>query len=96
MFISPTATTFVLTSLQGLVGRLARFSSRGIEPIEGVEMMKEFRSVDDAVSLTSGPGKLTQALKITSALNGVDMTNAGSELHIELGSRPVRVIATPG
>lgn len=68
---------------------------RGIEPVEGVKMMKEFRSVDDAVSLTSGPGKLTQALKITSALNGVDMTNPESKLHIELGSKPVRVLATP-
>lgn len=68
---------------------------RGIEPVEGVEMMKEFRPVYDAVSLTSGPGKLTQALKITSALNGVDMTNPESELHIEHGSKPVRVLATP-
>ncbi len=68
---------------------------RGIEPVDGVEMMKEFRPVDDTVSLTSGPGKLTQALKITSALNGVDMTNAASELHIELGIKPVRVLATP-
>jgi DNA-3-methyladenine glycosylase len=57
-------------------------------------VMKEFRPVDDAVSVTSGPGKLTQALKITAALNGVDVTNPRSELHIELGIKPVRVIAT--
>lgn len=68
---------------------------RGIEPIEGVELMKQFRPVDDVFSLTSGPGKLTQALKITSALNGVDMTNADSELHIEIGTKPECVLTTP-
>lgn len=68
---------------------------RGIEPVEGVEMMRRFRPVDDAFSLTSGPGKLTQALKITSALNKVDMTDPGSELHIEFGIKPARVVATP-
>ena len=68
---------------------------RGIEPVEGVEMMKQFRPVSDAFSLTSGPGKLTQALKITSALNGTDMTDQKSELHIEFGSEPARVLATP-
>lgn len=68
---------------------------RGIEPVEGVAMMKQFRPVDDAFSLTSGPGKLTQALKITSALNGVDMTDPESELHIEFWSKPARVLATP-
>jgi DNA-3-methyladenine glycosylase len=68
---------------------------RGIEPVEGVAMMKEFRPVNDTFSLTSGPGKLTQALKITSALNGVDMTNPESELHIEFGIKAARVLATP-
>ncbi len=67
---------------------------RGIEPVEGVAMMKQFRPVDNAFSLTSGPGKLTQALKITSALNGVDMTNPESELHIEYGIKAARVLAT--
>ena len=31
---------------------------RGIEPVEGVELMRQFRPVDDIFSLTSGPGKL--------------------------------------
>lgn len=68
---------------------------RGIEPIDGVAIMKQFRPVDDVISLTSGPGKLTQALKITSALNGIDMTNPESELHIEFGIKSARVLATP-
>jgi DNA-3-methyladenine glycosylase len=68
---------------------------RGIEPIEGIELMRQFRPVDDVFSLTSGPGKLTQALKITSALNGTDITNSKSELYIEFGNRPTSIITTP-
>src|SRR5215210_9361582 len=68
---------------------------RGIEPIEGIELMRQFRPVDDIFSLTSGPGKLTQALNITSALNGTDMTKSESEIYIEFGKRPKRIVTTP-
>jgi DNA-3-methyladenine glycosylase len=68
---------------------------RGIEPIEGVELMRQFRPVDDIFSLTSGPGKLTQALNITSSLNGTNMTNPESEIYIESGKRPKGIVTTP-
>ncbi len=68
---------------------------RGIEPVEGIELMRQFRPVDDIFSLTSGPGKLTQALNITSSLNGTDMTNPESEIYIEFGKRPKRIVTTP-
>ncbi|HEU0144150.1 MAG TPA: DNA-3-methyladenine glycosylase, partial [Nitrososphaera sp.] len=68
---------------------------RGIEPVEGVELMRQFRPVDDISSLTSGPGKLTQALNITSSLNGTDMTNSESEIYIEFGKKPKRIVTTP-
>jgi DNA-3-methyladenine glycosylase len=68
---------------------------RGIEPVEGVELMMQFRPVDDIFSLTSGPGKLTQALNITSSLNGTDMTNPESEIYIESGKRPKGIVTTP-
>ena len=68
---------------------------RGIEPIEGIELMRQFRPVDDVFSLTSGPGRLTQALKITSALNGTDLTSSDSELYIEFGKRPKHIVTTP-
>jgi 3-methyladenine DNA glycosylase Mpg len=45
--------------------------------------------------VTSGPGRLTQALDITSLQNGVDMTSPDSELHIECGVRADHVMATP-
>jgi DNA-3-methyladenine glycosylase len=68
---------------------------RGIEPVEGIDVMRQFRPVENVFSLTSGPGKLTQALSINSMLNGVDMTDQQSELHIESGTRPRRIVATP-
>jgi DNA-3-methyladenine glycosylase len=68
---------------------------RGIEPVEGVELMRQFRPVDDIFSLTSGPGKLTQALNITSSLNGTDMTNPESEIYVESGKRPKGIVTTP-
>ena len=68
---------------------------RGIEPVEGVELMRQFRPVDDIFSLTSGPGKLTQALNITSSLNGTDMTNSESEIYVEFGKRPKHIVTTP-
>jgi DNA-3-methyladenine glycosylase len=67
---------------------------RGLEPLEGVEVMKRFRPVENIFSLTSGPGKLTQALRIDSLLNGVDMTDPQSELHIEFGEKPKSIVAT--
>lgn len=67
---------------------------RAIEPVEGIEIMKQFRPVDNIFSLTSGPGKLTQALNINSMLNGVDITDLQSELHIESGRKPENIVAT--
>ena len=40
---------------------------RALEPTGGVDLMKERRGVNNVRQLCSGPGKLTQALQITSA-----------------------------
>jgi len=47
---------------------------RALEPIGGIPMMKENRGVDDLLSITNGPGKLTQALGVSFNQNGVDLT----------------------
>ena len=51
---------------------------RALEPLEGIEMMRARRGVDD---LCAGPGKLTQALGIGVEMNGADL--AAGPLVIE-------------
>lgn len=67
---------------------------RGLEPVEGIDTMKRLRKTDDVRLLTSGPGRLTQALGITRAQNGADMTDYGSELHVEQGNGREAVATT--
>jgi DNA-3-methyladenine glycosylase len=67
---------------------------RALQPLEGIDIMKSLRKTDHFLSLTSGPGKLTQALSITNVLNGEDMTDSKSRLHIEEGVNPVAIVTT--
>ena len=54
-------------------GRPAAVRIRALEPIDGIEVMMRFRGTSDLRALTSGPGKLTEALKIGLELNGLDL-----------------------
>ena len=46
---------------------------RALEPVGGIESMRERRGVERLESLCSGPGKLTEALGIGLELNGADL-----------------------
>jgi DNA-3-methyladenine glycosylase len=48
---------------------------RSIEPIEGISLMKLFRKSENIYSLTTGPGRLTQAFSITNKHNNLDATD---------------------
>ena len=48
---------------------------RSIEPIEGISLMKLFRKTENIYKLTTGPGRLAQAFKITIKHNNLDATN---------------------
>jgi DNA-3-methyladenine glycosylase len=58
---------------------------RALEPLEGVELMRERRGPVRDEDLCSGPGKLTQALGIGLDLNGTSL----------LGDGPVRIDPGP-
>lgn len=59
---------------------------RSIQPMEGINLMRIFRRKENIKELTSGPGKLTQAFKITKKHNDVDITdNKNNFLYIEEG-----------
>ncbi|HZD82542.1 MAG TPA: DNA-3-methyladenine glycosylase, partial [Nitrososphaeraceae archaeon] len=67
---------------------------RALQPLEGIDLMKRFRRTDKLLSLTSGPGKVTQALNITKDLNEEDMKDTKSKLHIEFGINVFDTVAT--
>lgn len=54
---------------------------RAIDPTEGIRAMRARRQGKD----TFGPGKLTKAMGITGAENGLDLTSHHSRLRIETG-----------
>ncbi|MEW5974423.1 MAG: DNA-3-methyladenine glycosylase [Acidobacteriota bacterium] len=70
---------------------------RAIEPVEGVEVMKQLRQKTRETDLCSGPARLTQALSIARRHNGLDLCRASSELWIERGDSESkkRIQATP-
>lgn len=48
---------------------------RSVEPIEGIGLMKIFRRTNNVLNLTTGPGRLTQALRITKKHNTLDLVD---------------------
>lgn len=55
---------------------------RAIQPLEGIDIMMKRRKADVvSTKISSGPGLLSQALGITKAQNGIDLT--GEEVWVE-------------
>jgi DNA-3-methyladenine glycosylase len=48
---------------------------RSMEPFEGINLMKLFRKTENIYNLTTGPGRLSQAFKITIKHNNLDVTD---------------------
>jgi DNA-3-methyladenine glycosylase len=69
---------------------------RAIEPVAGVEIMQRRRPAAHTLrELASGPGRLTLALGITRALNGVDVTRGGLTVRAEGNAAPFEIEVTP-
>lgn len=47
---------------------------RALEPLEGIDLMKQRRHQEKLKLLTSGPGRLTQAMGIDKSFYGMDLT----------------------
>jgi DNA-3-methyladenine glycosylase len=58
---------------------------RALEPLQGLDTMRERRGLDDVKLLCAGPGRVGQALGITHACNGV-----------RLDRKPFKVLAAEG
>lgn len=66
----------------GLKGVGSAVLIRAVEPIEGVEFMREFR-YKDGPKLSNGPAKLCQALGIDKNLNAHDLTKSPLKLIVQ-------------
>jgi DNA-3-methyladenine glycosylase len=66
---------------------------RALEPVDGIEAMRERRAIARDEDLCNGPGKLTQALGIGLSLNGTSLSDGPIEvLTREPGSREPRIV----
>lgn len=69
----------IVTNREGMADAIL---IRAIEPVDGIDVMLERRKADThSPSLTAGPGRLTQALGITTDFYGTDLT--GNTIWIE-------------
>jgi DNA-3-methyladenine glycosylase len=64
---------------------------RALEPTHGIPAMRRRRKSSDERSLCSGPGKLTQALGITDAHNGLPLDEAPIALVAPTGKPEIAV-----
>jgi DNA-3-methyladenine glycosylase len=69
---------------------------RALEPVAGLPAMFEARGGVSERLLCSGPARLTQALGITGALDGIDLVKGGGPRILDDGTHPpLHPIATP-
>lgn len=66
---------------------------RALEPVDGIELMKERRHTSSITRLTTGPGNLTKALDINLDDNGLDLT--GPIIYIEPGNPLYEMDSSP-
>jgi len=69
---------------------------RALEPVSGIETMQRRRPGARTMrDLTSGPGRLTQALGITRAQNGADVTRGSLTVRTPPHEEPFEIEVTP-
>ncbi len=77
---------FCCNVVTGIKGRGTAVLIRGIEPLEGINIMiknrfgRELKNEREKFNLTNGPGKVCQAFSITKKHYGIDLT--GNEIYI--------------
>lgn len=74
-------------------GRGAAVLIRAAEPLAGLDEFRAFRpKAKRDWDLLSGPGKLAAAFEITNRDYGIDLLDPSSDLRIEAGTRPSKIL----
>ena len=77
-------------------GRPGAVLIRAIQPVSGVELMRARRpAARHLEQLANGPGKLTLALGITRAHNGVDVTRGSLVVRQPPDAEAIQIVVTP-
>ena len=66
---------------------------RAIEPLTGLDAMRQRRGLDPIRLLCSGPGRVGQALGITHGHNGMSLLEA--PFHVEAPQQPASIVTGP-
>jgi DNA-3-methyladenine glycosylase len=66
---------------------------RALEPREGIERMKKRRGLNDVKNLCSGPGKLTQALRITGRHHEMNLCTDRQHFFVRDANTDIDVVA---
>ena len=74
LFIYNVHKYWMLNVVAHRLGMVGAVLIRALEPTRGMEIMKANREAKDLTELTNGPGKLTEALRISKDLNSADVT----------------------
>ena len=80
----------IVTTMPG--GPASAVLIRGMEPLAGIETMRERRPRSADAAFLRGPGNLCRALDIDLALDGADLL--GEDLHIRFAPAPAEPIIT--
>ncbi len=67
---------------------------RALEPLEGLDLMRERRGLERVEDLCSGPGKLTQAMGIWLDLNGTPLLDGPIQILPRSGPVPEIAVGT--
>ena len=81
-FVYMVHNNWLLNIVTGKKGIPSAVLIRAIEPLDNHELLKKHRNGKDGFLLTNGPGKLTQALRITKEQHDIDVSDKNSNLVI--------------